>query len=723
MILPFFVMNERSQIVTWRLTKGQSFVNIEPQLLQLKDRLLKHGRAVREVHIDNCCTLGNKIQQLFGPETKVYLDLFHAEARFIRTISKKHSHYHSCVNDFRLVFRQRNDLGSDRTKPTADPHTMIQNMDAFIQKWCSVKDVQQKRLFTERSDEELSALRVHMEGGCLSGIKAHRGTNKNEALHRYLNRYFQVPKIGVDVAYALLMTLLVIYNFKQANKDDDNPTSAGNNFRVSTVLQRKLSCLRSLNLQTTLAAEEANPTNEVFGLPVTSCFKKTWANEKLSTHSEVLQQLQVNGDEVPFVDGPLTVHCILQILMKATYLDRLTQSMKQLFKNSPLFNYEHASFMSSVLALFNREEYDPDRQTNEEHLGRLKNRLEAGGLEQVPVIGDGNCFFRACALQLCELARERTQCKELLNKLGIVVGTHHEQIQKDLRRMVVSEWMENPQRYQPFLTNSTVFEVAPLFLESGEFDHTLGNTMPLAMANATGIPIIIISSLENHGIFRIDPECINLSEAIILSYNQYGLGHYDAVKPIHSQTSVTPTPQHCRCGINKKSVTGVSCNNVIGQYSTRCKCYKREQPCTDACKCHNCSNPFGAHPASVDQQVRKSRVRHKEELTPPQGVCRFMESKGEAMKSGKWTLFEFYVLQELISFHVENDVNVSHDELHASYQQIFEFVQLCASLKVPLGKKSLQQIAGKFQQHLNSQQVFHTLFSQQVAYNVTNAPQ
>ena len=76
--------------------------------------------------------------------------------------------------------------------------------------------------------------------------------------------------------------------------------------------------------------------------------------------------------------------------------------------------------------------------------------------------------------------------------------------------------------------------------------------MPLAMANATGIPIIIISSLENHGIFRIDPECINLSEAIILSYNQYGLGHYDAVKPIHLQTSATPTPQHCRWGINKK---------------------------------------------------------------------------------------------------------------------------------------------------------------------------
>ena len=100
-----------------------------------------------------------------------------------------------------------------------------------------------------------------------------------------------------------------------------------------------------------------------------------------------------------------------------------------------------------------------------------------------------------------------------------------------------------------------------------------------------------------------------------------------------------------------------------------------------------------------------------------------MESKGEAMKSGKWTLFEFYVLQELISFHVENDVNVSHDELHASYQQIFEFVQLCASLKEPLGRNLFSKSLESFSSTSTVCKFFHTLFSQQVAYNVTNAPQ
>ena len=132
--------------------------------------------------------------------------------------------------------------------------------------------------------------------------------------------------------------------------------------------------------------------------------------------------------------------------------------------------------------------------------------------------------------------------------------------------------------------------------------------MPLAMANATSIPIIIISSLENHGIFRVDPESINVSEAMILSV---AWGHYDAVKPINS--SAITTPQHCHRGINKKSSTGVGCTNVIDQYSMRCKCYKSGQPCTVACRCKNCT-PYGSCPATINPLTLKTRARHKERI-------------------------------------------------------------------------------------------------------------
>ena len=99
-----------------------------------------------------------------------------------------------------------------------------------------------------------------------------------------------------------------------------------------------------------------------------------------------------------------------------------------------------------------------------------------------------------------------------------------------------------------------------------------------------------------------------------------------------------------------------------------------------------------------------------------------MEIKGEALTKGKWTLFEFHVLEEIISFQIENNVDVNPEDLYTCYQQILAFVQRTDldSLHIPLGAKSLQQITGKFQQHLNSLEVFRTIFA--IAYNVKNAP-
>ena len=46
------------------------------------------------------------------------------------------------------------------------------------------------------------------------------------------------------------------------------------------------------------------------------------------------------------------------------------------------------------------------------------------------------------------------------------------------------------------------------------------------------------------------------------------------------------------------------------------------------------------------------------------------------------------------------------------------FVKRTDFLHIPLGAKSLQQITSKFQQNLNSLEVFRTIFAQQIVYNV-----
>ena len=54
-----------------------------------------------------------------------------------------------------------------------------------------------------------------------------------------------------------------------------------------------------------------------------------------------MQQLSANADEMPDDDGPLTTHCILQILIKATYFEKVTHTMKEMFKSSLIMNMHH----------------------------------------------------------------------------------------------------------------------------------------------------------------------------------------------------------------------------------------------------------------------------------------------------------------------------------------------------------------------------------------------
>ena len=47
------------------------------------------------------------------------------------------------------------------------------------------------------------------------GICPGKGTNRNEALHRWLNNLFNASKIGVRLAYALLMIVFDKMNHKE----------------------------------------------------------------------------------------------------------------------------------------------------------------------------------------------------------------------------------------------------------------------------------------------------------------------------------------------------------------------------------------------------------------------------------------------------------------------------------------------------------------------------
>ena len=66
--------------------------------------------------------------------------------------------------------------------------------------------------------KEANNLRKHMLNGCLSGIKPGRGTNRNEALHKELNKIVSSSRYGLELAYALFSNIFFRHNEKIAAK-------------------------------------------------------------------------------------------------------------------------------------------------------------------------------------------------------------------------------------------------------------------------------------------------------------------------------------------------------------------------------------------------------------------------------------------------------------------------------------------------------------------------
>ena len=54
-----------------------------------------------------------KLQSVFGPDLKIFLDIFHAVKRIGEKIPKRHELRVACMEELRMVFRQPSDRGAE----------------------------------------------------------------------------------------------------------------------------------------------------------------------------------------------------------------------------------------------------------------------------------------------------------------------------------------------------------------------------------------------------------------------------------------------------------------------------------------------------------------------------------------------------------------------------------------------------------------------------------
>ena len=89
---------------------------------------------------------------------------------------------------------------------------MEKNLNSFIERWSNVP----YSPLTEATFIEIENLRKHIQKGCLSEIPPGCGTERNEGLHRLLNRSMisGATTLSVQLATALLTLLLYHHNVK-----------------------------------------------------------------------------------------------------------------------------------------------------------------------------------------------------------------------------------------------------------------------------------------------------------------------------------------------------------------------------------------------------------------------------------------------------------------------------------------------------------------------------
>ena len=605
----FIVVNGIGKIVTWQLTKGTCFAQVEQVMRDLNNRVEEQKCKIKVVYIDNCCSLRKKIKRILGNDTIVKLDVFHAVQRIVRTLPKRHEFFHKCLQQLRLVFRTDGDSSKKRISNTPAHDVMLQKMETFVDEWKEVKSTSGKSLFTNDTFQAIKNLNKHIASGCLSNIPPNGGTNRNERFHSHIKSYFNRSRVGVLLAYALISVIIHSHNaaLKVNGKYVSKPIRASPYYSMSP----------------------KPPVNH----PPIGISPKLKHTEKVSETWEVdLRECQFDIEKV---------RSIYKCSLFKLDIARSLAGMKLTLLQKTVFDFEPFSVCTTDTPVAN---------------GDLQRRLSEYGLIYTPAMKDGNCFFSSVAVNLM---LDSAKWAEVLGDLGIELqsSTSSKQLATQLRHAFVSELLgDHFSMYHSFLDmdEDGFRSEANRFLCDSYYNSDLGDTMPLALATAIRAHLIIFTTEPHSRQMYVSPEVQSVVGTVFVVYDPVGSGHYDAALPFNNlvdqKVKKCSTYTCCSCGVNSTDHTRKSCTH-LPHYNTRCKCYKELRPCLSTCRCKNCANPHGKKEVLL---AKRKRTPHSMQIPLPNSK-RFAMDRGESVMPGAWSEFETIVLLEIFCFQEKED--------------------------------------------------------------------
>ena len=509
----FIVMNEKGEVVAWRLTTSTGFSEIQDLLYRLKLRLDKGDSKIEVICVDDCCRVRNKYHQIF-PEAEVKLDLFHACQRVIRTMPITNSLYNDAVKSFIQIFRQDDDQGETRLKSTPEKDVIERNLNSFMQRWINVPSSP----ITSSTLTEIENLRSHISKGCLSDIPPGYGTEKNEYLHRLLNRSLitGATTISVEVAIALLTVFFYYHNKKITSL----PHSCNKRIRPPVPIEA-IRC----------PGEKPDCT----GAQETDCSHlKATENKEKSTFQSSVGKRGIISDGEPFmvmadhIDDICNETVAGSILNAATKLQEMIENIDKK-NNDRSFNALDLIYLSSFTdALALDGDTVVEDPTINSHLQILERQLAGFGLCVDEVQKDGDCAFRSVIRQF----RKRARDDEIIanhDKL-MQLPPDEDEATFALRQLFVDEITKESCETSQFLcgTSQEISRKASEFRIKGVFDREIGDVVMKTCANIIKIPIMVITSNQSIPYIPFLPDDALSSEPIYVAYHFYGAGHYDA---------------------------------------------------------------------------------------------------------------------------------------------------------------------------------------------------
>lgn len=440
----FCVLNEKGQVVAWQLTKGTSFNHVEDLLKDLKKRLDNQNVTLNAIYVDNCCHVRKKITEIFGTNIPVKLDLFHAISRVTKKIPKCTRHYMtgSCILDFANVFRSHTDKEKERKQPTPSPEQMERNLTSFLKKWNNVQHGEEESVLTSGTIQEIQCLRKHIEKGCLSGIPAGAGSERNENMHRNLRHIIARSRLGVKSAIALLTSFFYQWNERKEKR-----------------------FVKGIVPPISYYAQHTNVhhlSSETFGVrsagSIDTCDDiKEGVSNFLGVRADVFQMHGILQSDVKAAD---TLKQVLSKGLNYLLVDKEITAMS----DSRCLNTRLIHLMPCSLTLFSHNQHCMVRDPLES-LNSLKQLLSEYGLQlhqQPEELKREDSFFFSlvtsitCMLHQLKLSKiEHDAVLAKVFHLGILANPNSVlDDMKKLRQEISKEWEQNASAYQKLLPTS-----------------------------------------------------------------------------------------------------------------------------------------------------------------------------------------------------------------------------------------------------------------------------